>query len=207
MKRLRSAGAAVFLLVAALPAGAGELLGRERAEITPFFGYRVGGQFNGVIDAVEHPFDGASSYGALADVNLFRDNYKVEVLWSHQTTGFDRVVDGQKARQRLQIDHFQAGVMQEVGTERARFAVSALVGGTRFAAPGLESEARFSGSVGGSMKLFPTKHLGLRFDARAYAVSLKGATGGLCVNGTCAFAYSGTLLWQGDFTAGVILAF
>lgn len=207
MKRLRSAGAAVFLLAAALPAGAGELLGRERVEITPFFGYRVGGQFNGIIDAVEHPFDGASSYGALADVNLFRDNYKVEVLWSHQTTGFDRIVDRQMARQRLQIDHFQAGVMQEVGTERARFAVSALVGGTRFAAPGLGSEARFSGSVGGSVKLFPTPHLGLRLDARAYGVSLKGSTGALCVNGTCAFAYSGTLLWQGDFTAGVILAF
>ena len=97
--------------------------------------------------------------------------------------------------------------MQEIGTERARFAVSALLGGTRFAAPGLGSDVRFSGSVGGSMKLFPSPHVGLRLDARAYGVSLKSAAGAFCVNGTCSFAYPGTILWQGDFTAGLILAF
>ena len=50
-------------------------------------------------------------------------------------------------------------------------------------------------------------HVGLRLDARAYGVFVKGVTGAFCVNGTCAFAYTGNMLWQGDFTAGLIFAF
>jgi hypothetical protein len=207
MKRLMKAGAAVWLLLAAGPATAIDLLGRERFELIPFFGYRVGGHFDGISEVIEYPFDGARSYGGLVDINLLRDNYKIELLWSHQATGFERAVGSQFESNRLQIDHFQAGIMQEVGTERARFAVSALFGGTRFASPGLGSDARFSGSVGGSLKFFPGSHVGLRLDARAYGVWVKGAAGAFCVNGTCAFAYSGTMMWQGDFTAGIILAF
>ena len=198
---------AMLLLAAAVPASAAEQLGKERFELTPFFGYRIGGHFNSFNEAVKYPFDGATSYGGLVDINLNRDNYKVEFLWSHQETGLDRSIQGQLSRNALQIDHFQAGVMQEVGYERARLAVSALVGGTRFASPGLGSEVRFSGSVGGVAKLFPTPHVGLRLDARAYGVVVQGVGGAFCGNGTCAFAYAGNMMWQGDFTAGLIIAF
>ena len=197
----------LVLLAAALPASAAELLGRQRVELSHFFGYRVGGHFNGFTDAIKYPFDGATSYGGLVDINLNRDNYKAEFLWSHQETGLERIFQGQLSRNALQIDHFQAGVMQEVGYERARLAVSALVGGSRFASPGLGSEVRFSGSVGGVAKVFATPHVGLRLDARAYGVFVKGVGGAFCVNGTCAFAYAGNVMWQGDFTAGLIIAF
>ncbi|HRB13644.1 MAG TPA: hypothetical protein PKU70_11580 [Vicinamibacteria bacterium] len=197
---------ATLLLIAALPAGAQELLGSERFELTPFFGYRIGGHFNGFTEAIEYPFAGATSWGGLVDINLNRNNYKFELLWSHQDTGLDRVFEGE-SRKPLQIDHFQAGIMQEVGNERARLAVAALAGGTRFASPGLGSETRFSGSIGGVAKVFVTPHVGLRLDARAYGVFVKGVTGAFCVNGTCAFAYTGNMLGQGDFTAGLIFAF
>ena len=49
--------------------------------------------------------------------------------------------------------------------------------------------------------------MGLHLDARAYGVSLKSAAGAFCVNGSCAFAYSGTVLWQGDLTGGLVIAF
>ena len=198
---------AMFLLAVARPTSAGELLGKERVELTPFFGYRIGGHFDGVLEPIHYPFDGAKSYGGLIDVNLNRDNYKFEMLWSHQKTGLERAFDGDPIRTPLQIDHFQAGIMQEVGNDRSRLAVSALFGGTRFATPTLGSETRFSGSIGGVAKVFPTPHIGLRFDARAYGVFVKGVAGAFCVNGTCAFAYSGNMMWQGDFTAGLILAF
>lgn len=207
MKSTMKLPAAIWLLAAALPAGAGEQLGKERVELTPFFGYRIGGHFNSFTGTIKYPFEDTTSYGGLVDINVNRDNYKAEVLWSHQETGLDRLFEGQVSRKALQIDHFQAGIMQEVGYERARLAVSALAGGTRFSSPGLGSEVRFSGSVGGVAKVFATPHVGLRFDARAYGVFVKGVGGAFCVNGTCAFAYSGNVMWQGDFTAGLIIAF
>ncbi len=198
--------AAALLWLAPWPAAAAELLGKERVEVTPFFGYRIGGHFNGFSDTFEYPWDGARSWGGLVDINTFRDNYKVEFLWSHQKTGFDRFVQG-RPRAPLTIDHFQAGVLQEVGVEKARVAVSALVGGTRLSAGNLGADTRFSGSVGGIAKLFLSPHVALRFDARAYLIFVKGVGGTLCVNGICSFAYSGTALWQGDFTGGVTFAF
>jgi hypothetical protein len=206
MKRLRILSA-VLVLASAGSAGAADLLGRERVELIPFFGYRIGGHFNGIVDAVEYPFDGAKAYGGLVDVNLNMDNYKLEFLWSHQSTGFERLINNGVEPNRLQIDHFQGGIMQEVGTEKARWAISALFGGTRFASPGLGSDLRFSGSVGACIKVFPTERVGLRFDARAHGVWTKGAAGAFCANGTCLFAFEGTMMWQGDFTGGVIIAF
>jgi len=199
--------ATALLLASALPSGAGELLGKERVELTPFFGYRIGGHFHGVLDPVEYPFDGSKSYGGLADINLFKDNYKVELLWSHQDTGLARFVQNQTSPTALQVDHFQVGVMQEVGMEKARLAISALAGGTRFAAGDLGSDMRFSFSIGGVAKVFVNPHLGLRLDARAYGVFVKGVGEAFCLNGTCAFAYSGTMMWQGDFTGGLVFAF
>jgi len=208
MKRLLLMTCAACLsIAAALPSGAAELLGKESFELTPFYGYRIGGHFNGIIDAIEYPFDSASSYGGLIDINLKKNNFKVEALWSHQKTGFDRILNRQTERTRLEIDHLQGGIMQEVGQERARFAISVLLGASRLKSPGLGSETRFSGSIGGDIKLFPTAHVGIRLDARAYGIFTKGAAGAFCVNGACAFAYSGTVLWQGDFTGGLILAF
>ena len=199
--------AATVLLSVASPAVGDDTLGKERFELTPFFGYRLGGHFNGVTDTFEYPLDEATTYGGLADYNLQWDNLKVEVLWSHQKTGFERVLERDSSRFRLSIDHFQAGMAQEVGAERARFSISALVGGSRFASPGLGSELRFSASLGASGKFFASPQVGLRLDARAYAVFVEGSSGAFCSHGACVFAYSGTTFWQGDFTGGLILAF
>jgi len=51
--------------------------------------------------------------------------------------------------------------MQEVGTERARLAVSRLVGGNRFAASGRWWEARFSGGGRAKMAEFAYSGLGM----------------------------------------------
>ena len=193
-----------LLLLAAPAAHAQEQLGTEHVELTPFFGYRIGGHFRG--GPADFPFEDAVSYGGLADINLTRDNFKLELLWSRQSTHLGRAFQGEP-RKPLQIDHFQAGILQEVGIERARLAVSALAGGSRFAAPGLGSETRFSGSIGGIGKVFATSHVGLRLDARLYGVYVKDVAGAFCGSGTCAFAYSGNMLWQSDFTAGLIIAF
>ena len=83
------------------------------------------------------------------------------------------------------------------------------LGATRFV-PGLDgfgSETKFGAGIGLGVKTFPVKNVGLRFEARGFYTLVKGEGGAFCANGTCLFAFSGTGLWQGDVSAGLILAF
>lgn len=197
--------AAALLFLTALPAGAAELLGKERVELVPFFGYRMGGHFASLAGDRSHGIDGARAYGGLVDLNLNASNFKLELLWSRQETRVEGALIQGLSPLSLDIDHLQAGIMQEVGEPRARASVALLLGASRFSSP-LGSETRFSGSLTGSVKLFPNPHFGIRLDARAYAVRVPAEAAGFCA-GSCVLVYSGSTLWQGEFTAGLILAF
>jgi hypothetical protein len=203
---MRMRVAAAFLLLTAVPAGAADLLGKERVELTPFFGYRIGGHFASVVDERSYGIDGATAYGGLLDLNLNANNFKLEFLWSHQETHVDAPLLPRLNVAPLQIDHFQGGIMQEVGEPKARLSVSVLFGASRLSVPALGSETKFSWSIGGSAKLFPNPHFGIRLDARAFGVLIQGGGGAFC-SGGCVVVYTGTALWQGEFTGGLILAF
>jgi hypothetical protein len=197
---------AALLLLTIPSAGADELLGKEHVELTPFFGYRMGGHIGSLVGDRSYGIAGAKAYGGLLDVNLQASNFKLEFLWSHQETRLEGALFPGVQLLPLDIDHLQAGIMQEVGEPRARLSVSVLLGASRFSTPGLGSDTLFSGSVTGSAKLFPNPHIGIRLDARAYAVFVQGRAAAFC-GGGCVLVYQGTALWQGEFTGGLILAF
>jgi hypothetical protein len=182
---------------------------QENVEIMPFAGWRTGGGLTGDFYGTTHDFgiQSAASYGGALDFNLHGGNFKIEVLYSRQSTNLSSVGFVLPNDYPLTVEYLQAGLLQETGSEKSRFYVSVLLGATRFAPQGYDSVTKFSASLGGGLKLFPSRHVGLRFDARAYVtfVQTDGAT--FCANGTCVFAYSGSHLWQGDFTGGLIFAF
>ncbi|HEY6547088.1 MAG TPA: outer membrane beta-barrel protein [Vicinamibacteria bacterium] len=182
---------------------------QESVEIAPFVGIRTGGSLSGQLDGTARDFaiESGTSYGGTLDFNLHRGNFKFEVLYSRQSTQIEQAVQLVPGAPDLNVEYLQGGVLQEVGNEKSRFFVSVLAGATRFAPQGFDSETKFSLSLGGGLKFFPSRHIGLRFDARAYMTFIKADTGAFCVNGACLFSYSGSHLWQGDFTAGLILAF
>jgi len=182
---------------------------QESFEIAPFVGIRTGGGLSGQLDGTPRDFSiqSGTSYGGTLDFNLNRGNFKLEVLYSRQSTKIEEAVLLVPGGLDLNVEYLQGGVLQEVGSEKSRFFVSVLAGATRFAPRGFDSETKFSLSLGGGLKFFPARHVGLRFDARAYMTFIKSDTGAFCVNGRCIFSYSGSHLWQGDFTAGLILAF
>jgi hypothetical protein len=70
-----------------------------------------------------------------------------------------------------------------------------------------DSVTKFGGGVGLGVKTFFAKNVGLRLEGRAFYTLVKGEGGAFCVNGSCLFAFSGSGLWQGDVSAGLILAF
>jgi hypothetical protein len=63
-------------------------------------------------------------------------------------------------------------------------------------------------SGGGGVKLFPTRHVGVRLDGRVFAtVGGLSTTGGVCGGYGCLLGIDGTLFWQGEATAGLVFAF
>ena len=203
----------ILALLAVAPAALAQVgtvnITQESVEIAPFVGIRTGGSLSGQLDGTPRDFaiESGTSYGGTLDFNLHRGNFKIEALYSRQSTKIEEAVLLVPGGLDLNVEYLQGGVIQEVGSEKSRFFVSVLAGATRFAPLGFDAETKFSLSLGGGLKFFPARHVGLRFDARAYMTFIKSDTDAFCVSGTCLFSYSGSHLWQGDFTAGLILAF
>jgi len=183
---------------------------REKVELTPFYGYRTGGGFSAQVgdQTLSFGLESDASYGGIVDFNLHKDNFKFEVLYSRQQTrvSTDRLLEPGSSLP-LNVEYLLAGLSQEVGNPKGRFFVSALIGASRFSPQGFDSVTKFAGALGAGFKVFPSRHVGLRFDARAYISLVSGSGGAFCNGGTCLFAFSGSTLWQWDFTGGLILAF
>jgi hypothetical protein len=185
----------------------GPVIGEERVELTPFVGYRTGGGFSVIEGGPGFDIQNSLSYGGLIDFNLRKNNFKLELLYSRQTSRVEAETLLGSGFGDLAIEYYQGGVLQEVGNPGARWYIGVLLGATRIAPKLFDSETFFSGSIGGGLKFFPSKRVGLRFDGRAYATFVSGSAGAFCVNGACVFAYEGSTFWQGEFTGGLILAF
>lgn len=200
----------VFLAFApaALAQGGGNIT-QESVEIAPFAGYRTGGSLSGSLDGTVQDFgvESGASYGGTVDFNLHQGNFKLELLYSRQSTTVEGAIPLVPGGLDLNVEYLMGGLLQEVGSAKSRFFVSVLAGGTRLAPRFFDAETKFSLSLGAGLKFFPSRHVGLRFDARAYMTFIQSDGGAFCANGTCIFSYSGSHLWQGDFTAGLILAF
>src|SRR5512136_636815 len=177
----------------------------QKIEVTPFAGYRFGWASFGFVASSD--FDGAPSFGAAVDVPIGHGE-AVEVLFTRQEARVD-VFDssGQLERVLVTVDLWQFGGTQEFGRGRVRPFVAGTLGLTRYAWPG-DSEVRFSLGGGGGVKLFATRHVGLRLDGRIYATFVDGeSTAGICSPGFCFIHLDVSVAWQADFTAGVTLAF
>lgn len=182
----------------------------QRVEVAPFGGYRVGpsvGQVNGrpVIDD-----DGGSSIGVVVDVVFggLTDGLKVEGVFSRQTADL-RVRTGifdPPDSVRVEVDQILVGGVRDLSDSRVRPFLSGLLGITRYAVPG-DTEVRFAVGVGTGLKLYATRNIGVRLDARGYMTVTDLSGAGVCGGYGCAIAFSVSPAFQGDFTAGLMVAF
>jgi hypothetical protein len=62
--------------------------------------------------------------------------------------------------------------------------------------------------AGGGVKLRPTRHLGARLDGRVFTTfaDVEGRTI-VCSPGFCLVALSTDVVWQAEFSAGLVIAF
>ena len=182
----------------------------QRVEVTPFGGYRVGasiGQVDGrpVIDD-----DGGSSIGIVVDVVFggLTDGLEVEGVFSRQIADL-RVRAGifdPPDSVRVEVDQILVGGVRDLSDSRVRPFLSGLLGITRYAVPG-DTEVRFAVGVGTGLKVYATKNIGVRLDARGYMTVTDLSGVGVCGGYGCAIAFSASPAFQGDLTAGLLVAF
>ena len=194
------AALAVALLLGAAPARA------QSVQITPFVGYAFGGSVRSSTLDETYSFDASLAYGGSVNFSI-SPTWRFELLYSRQETKLGG--EGLSPSFDVTIERYLAGFQEEKGEGNVRWFGTVWLGATRFV-PGLggfDSETKFGGGVGLGVKTFPVKNVGLRFEARGFYTLVKSDGGAFCANGTCLFAFSGTGLWQGDVSAGLILAF
>jgi hypothetical protein len=202
----RLARRAALLLVALCAPLPGASADAGEIELQPFFGLQYGG---GYISAagVPHSFDESLDYGATLDIAL-APSWKLELLFSRQETELEPPTGGPRFPQ--VVERYMVGIQEEHETDGpfAFFGV-ALLGATRLVPglSGIDSELRFAAGLGLGTKVPARSRFALRLEARGFYTVVDSGGAVFCTNGNCLFRFSGSGIWQGDVTAGVVLRF
>lgn len=182
----------------------------HRFEITPTASYRFNGEFEAnsdfpVDDDLDVRIDEGAAFGVIFDVPL-NPNWQLEFIANRQDSTF--VVDEglftpETELGDVAIDYYHAGFLVQWGPGQVNGFVSAGLGFARVDPdfPELETETRFSGNLGGGVKVFLAENVGLRVEGRGYWVDLESG-----FEGRYDRFDSDEGLFQGEVSAGLILS-
>jgi len=177
-------------------------------EITPIGGYRFGGDFFEIITDQPVDLDGAPAVGIVLNIPG-SEGLQFEGAFSHQHANVSTPTRpfAPAALWRITVDHWQAGGLQEFRRGRMRPFLTGVLGLTRYAADA-DSEIRFLTAAGGGVKLFPVRNLGFRLESRIFATFVDADNTFIaCARGACLFSIHTDIVWQAEFTAGLIVRF
>lgn len=178
---------------------------QDAVEIAPFGGYRFGGGFFELLAGEPVDLDGARALGVALSMPLSRD-LQLEGLFSHEHAHLDVPRRGAAPLplRGMTVDHWMGGALSELRDGRTRPFLTGVVGLTRYATES-DSEIRFTLGAGGGVKLLPAPRVGLRLDGRIFATFVDaGARLVACSPGDCLIAFRADVVWQAEFTAGVV---
>ena len=182
-----------------------------RVELTPYVGYRGGGNYLDVVG--EADFGEDVTFGAVLNIRS-RFNTQWEILYGHQATDIDTSassLDGSKLE--LDMDYLHVGGTYLFDGELVRPFLALAFGATRLSPEEstIKSETYFSGSLGTGIRLNLTDQLGLRVEGRIF--SLFGKTNSLVFcegdenGGGCFLAGDGRRIFQYEGSVGVTFRF
>jgi hypothetical protein len=183
-------------------------LSAQGVEVAPFGGYRFGGDFFELITGRPVDLDGATALGGVVDLPI-ATGLQFEALFTHQRADFVAPPTPLRpaASWQISVDHWQAGALQEFSGGPVRPFMTGLLGLTRYASDA-DSEVRFTLGGGGGAKLFPASHFGVRLDGRLFATFVDAAGSIIaCSPGACLLAVRAHVVWQAEFTAGMVIRF
>jgi opacity protein-like surface antigen len=204
--------AALLALHAAVPEARADGV---RAEITPFAGYRMGGGFDAETrqgtDSQSVDVEDAGSWGIDVGIYATPDTF-YEFLYATQTTGLDSK-DPVLAGVDVTTEYFQfGGTAFFPGEQWPVPYLSMTIGATRFSADqGYGSDTKFSGSLGGGLRLPFTDNLAATLGVRGYLTFVESDTSFFCVSDSeeagCLVRSSGSTFFQAEATLGLTVRF
>jgi hypothetical protein len=203
-RRSRFLCTVALLIAVASPAA---VVHAQGVEVSPFYGYRFGGDFFEIVTRHPVDLDGAPAMGVALDVPL-RDGLQLEGFFTHQDGHVAAFATPFGPVQRVAVDHWLGGALQEFGGgTRVRPFATGMFGLTRYAIEG-DNEIRFTVNGGGGAKLFATRHIGVRLDGRISATFVDANGSAIaCASGGCFLALHVNVVWQAEFTAGMVVRF
>lgn len=201
-----------FCLVAliATPAFATDNSKNTQFEITPFVGYRFGGDFdvtkNETTSKIKLVED--VSYGLLTAWAYDRAS-QGEFLISHYNTAFSKHSDFIPSNDELAITYAHVGGNVAVSDGAIPIFVTGGLGLTHFSPEGqsLDSETRFSMNIGLTAKIPLSERLSFQLGGRAYGTFFNSDSTIFCGEANCLISISSDIWIQTEVTAGLSFAF
>jgi len=185
---------------------------KPTAEITGFAGYRMGGQFDvnnpatGNDDSVD--LQDSGSWGV--DIGIYRDATSFyELLYSQQSSDLDSG-DPTIKRADVNVEYFQFGgtIMYPYDDNWFVPYLSLTIGATRLDVQGAgsKSDTRFSGSLGGGVRIPISENFSMTAGLRGYLTAVDSDSQFLCVgtggSANCLIRSSGSAFFQGEALIG-----
>jgi hypothetical protein len=200
----------VFLLLVPLVPAAAFAQGRG-FEITPTAGYRFSGSVtsyddNGFRNSSDLKIDEGGAYGVAFDIPVgYR--WQLELLANRQSTSFS--VDRGLFSNRLDLgdidlSFYQVGLLYNWGRGQVNpyFGASLGIAHIEPKNDGFEAQDRFAGTITGGVKIFFSRNVGLRLEARGYWANIDTGINSVGHRSN----NSNEALYQGEGSAGLILA-
>lgn len=196
----------------------------QKIEVTPFGGAKFGGKINVAGNTTEPTVDNlliksGVDYGGILDYALW-SNFKIEAMWDRQPSiisTHDFTTGNVQQVTKTKLDTYTFGIDYDFrGEAPVRPFVAGGLGWTNFTntnnptgALDLGFSNRFAYNIGGGVKYYFSKYVGLRFDLRYLA---SRTTPGQTIEcnafiGTCFQVATTNHANQGEANLGVILHF
>jgi hypothetical protein len=179
-----------------------------RHEITPWIGWQFGGR--AVFESGDLYVGDAVSFGAMLSYRV-ESQGTLELLVTHHPTTF-RFRGGPLGETRttdVGVTYAQFGGIRETNRGRVRPFGAFSLGLTILdpADADFSTETRFSFVIGGGVKAWWTRSLGVRLQANWLATVVGGSATVFCGSWGCFTTLSGEVISQGNVTAGLVFGF
>lgn len=179
----------------------------QRFEVSAITGYQEKETFTDATTGAKLRLDSAHSGGLIVDVNVTPDS-QMEFIYTRAKSSLAPEAGG-PALTDVKVEYLHVGGILVYGKDHVRPFFGATLGASRFSpdAPGMDSDTNFSLGIVGGVKLFLTKNIGLRLEARGFATQVSSDSAAFCNNGGCRIFYDGDFFWQVTANAGLVVAF